>query len=323
MTSGTAAARPPRATERQKAADRGAVRRALLEWYDRSRRRLAFRGSSDPYAVLVSEVMLQQTQVARVEPAWRAFIARFPTLADLAAAPTGEVLRAWAGLGYNRRAVNLSRAARVIVAEHDGAVPDTAGSLERLPGIGPYTARAVAAIAFRRPVAPVDTNARRVVGRLVAGSGHRSDPAPPLPPGELQRAADELVDRARPADWAHAVMDLGSALCRPRPACADCPLRPHCRYAARASLLESRTGRSGVLPPPRDRLTAARRTFPETRRWLRGRLVERLRQAAPGAWLALPEHLGSHAREAVREAAEELRSEGLLELHEDCARLPG
>ena len=133
------------------------------------RARAAFRATRDPYAVLVSELMAQQTQAARAAEAWTGWMARWPTVRALADAPVADVLRAWAGLGYNRRALSLHRAAQAIVAEHGGVVPATVAVLEALPGVGPYTARAVAAIAFGIPVGAVDVNVRRVLGRIAAG----------------------------------------------------------------------------------------------------------------------------------------------------------
>ena len=153
-----------------------ALRDAILAWYDARGRSLPFRGTTDPYAVLVSEVMAQQTQIARVAAAWSAFMAAFPTIGDLAAASPADVLRAWRGMGYNRRALNLWRAARVVVSEHAGRLPEDVAALERLPGIGPYTARAVAAIAFGSAVGAVDTNVRRVLGRAVGGARTPSRP---------------------------------------------------------------------------------------------------------------------------------------------------
>src|SRR4051812_42072151 len=183
------------------------ARRALLAWYDGQGRTIAFRASRDPYAILVSEVMAQQTQISRVVPAWQAFLARFPTVADLAAAPAADVIRAWRGMGYDRRALNLRRAAERIVQRHDGRIPSGLADLEALPGIGPYTARAVAAIAFGRPVGAVDTNVRRVLGRALRLP---SGPATVGRVRRLQRIADASVDPGRPADWTHALMDLGA-----------------------------------------------------------------------------------------------------------------
>ena len=196
---------------------------AILAWYGRHGRRLPFRATHDPYAVLVSEAMAQQTQAARAGEAWTRFMARFPTPASLAAATPADVLREWQGLGYNRRAINLQRAARRIVELHGGRVPADVRALEALPGVGPYTARAVAAIAFGQPVGAVDTNVRRVLGRIAA-----SEPAA-IPARELQRLADAVVPPGRAADWTHAVMDIGATVCRPRrPDCPTCPARPWC-----------------------------------------------------------------------------------------------
>ena len=153
---------------------------AILAWYDARGRALPFRGQRDPYAILVSEVMAQQTQISRVSEQWATFMATFPTVESLADAPTADVLRAWRGLGYNRRALNLQRAARVIVSEHGGTVPSSLDDLLRLPGVGPYTARAVAALAFGQAVGPVDTNVRRVLGRLVRADGATSARGAPI-----------------------------------------------------------------------------------------------------------------------------------------------
>ncbi len=185
-----------------------ALRNAILAWFEVAGRQLAFRATRDPYAILVSELMAQQTQAARAAEAWSAWMTRFPTVQALAAAPAADVLRAWAGLGYNRRAIHLHRAAKAIVAEHGGSVPDSVEGLQRLPGVGPYTARAVAAIAFGLPVGAVDTNVRRVLGRIAAGG------AEALAPAELQALADAVVPPDRAGDWTHALMDVGAGLCR-------------------------------------------------------------------------------------------------------------
>ena len=253
--------------------------------------------------------MAQQTQVARAAAAWRPFIDRFPAPSVLADAPPAEAIRAWAGLGYNRRAINLRRAAAMIVERHHGRVPDAIDDLEALPGVGAYTARAVASIAFGRPVAAVDTNVRRVVGRIVAG-----DPAA-LTDRALQAAADALVPPDRAADWTHALMDVGATLCRPRrPSCAACPAAGWCRFAARpgasAEAGSPRPGRTAVpsaVPPAS--------AFEATSRWLRGRVVESLRAASPGAWQRFDQPIGSHSRRAVAIAIERLAADGLVERH--------
>ncbi len=306
-----------------------ALQNAVLAWYGRTGRPLAFRSTRDPYPVLVSELMAQQTQADRAAEAWTTWMARFPSVEALAVAPVADVLRAWAGLGYNRRAVYLHRAARLIVAEHGGRVPDTIVALQALPGVGPYTARAVAAIAYGQAVGAVDTNVRRVLGRIVAGG------VDTLAPGPLQALADSVVPPGRAGDWTHALMDVGARLCRPRnPRCADCPARPWCRYAARdrprtqEGTADASAGGSSSRRQPRG--TSPRRpepAFPTTSRWLRGRILARARDAADGAWVPFGQAIGSHEPRAVRTALAALAADGLLDVRDSPdgpeARLPG
>jgi A/G-specific adenine glycosylase len=279
-----------------------AAQKAILAWYADHGRRLAFRGIADPYGVLVSEAMAQQTQAARAAGHWIRFLRRFPTVSDLAAASPADVQRAWQGLGYNRRALALWRTARVIVAEHGGRVPDAVEQLERLPGVGPYTARAVAAIAFGRPVGAVDVNIRRVIGRTVAGG------AEALPAGSLQAVADASIPLGTAREWTYALMDVGATVCRPRaPRCDACPVRPWCRYALQvaagtdAAAAKARTPRRS---PP----------FPSTNRWLRGRILDRLRQAPDDRWVVLDGPIGTHDRDRVLAAARAMSAEGLIEV---------
>jgi len=280
------------------------ARAAVLAWYDASGRALPFRRTRDPWAILVSEVMAQQTQIARVADAWSRFMARFPTPAALAASSPADVLRAWQGMGYDRRAINLRRAAQAIRDEHGGHVPDDIEALQRLPGIGPYTARAIAAIAFGRPVGAVDTNVRRVLGRTLDLEGA----------AVVQTAADASIDRARPGDWTHAVMDVGATVCRPRnPRCDACPLRPWCGFALA-------NGASSVTVTPVRAQTAAP-AFTSTKRWLRGRIVDRLRAAPDGAWTEVDAPIGSHDAVAVGAALDALARDGLVELDGEDRRL--
>jgi A/G-specific adenine glycosylase len=283
-------------------------RAAILTWYDARARALPFRVSRDPWAILVSEAMAQQTQISRVVEKWAPFMTAFPTVEALAAASPADVLRAWQGLGYNRRALNLWRAARTIVEQHGGRVPREVADLERLPGVGPYTARAVAAIAFGRPVGAVDTNVRRVLGRVAGGAEVMSAAA-------LQALADAAVPPDRPADWTHAVMDVGATFCRPRrPDCDACPALAWCRYAAEPP----------SLAPSGDRRPRGPE-FETTSRWLRGRILEQLRSAADGAWTTIADPLGTHGPEAIRDALTALARDGLIELDpadRKIARLP-
>jgi A/G-specific adenine glycosylase len=281
------------------------ARAAVLAWFDARGRALAFRGTRDPYAILVSEVMAQQTQISRVVEAWSRFLERFPTVTALAAASPANVLRAWRGMGYDRRALNLRRAAEVIVAEHDGQVPRDLAVLERLPGIGPYTARAVASIAFGAAVGAVDTNVRRVLGRALGGPDG-------LAPTQVQAAADSSVDPVRPGDWTHAVMDVGATLCRPaRPRCDECPLRPWCQFA-------------GSPAPARSRSRATSRTAPTpfhaTTRWLRGRIVDRLRDVEDASWVAVEAPIGDHDEVAIEAALSALARDGIVELDPGATR---
>ena len=295
-----------------RALDRRALRTAVLGWFAAHGRELAFRtgGRPDPWGILVAEVMAQQTQIARVEERWPAFVAAFPTPEAMAAASPADVIRAWRGLGYNRRALALHRAATAIVAS-GGAVPRDLAGLGALPGVGPYTARAVASVAFGQPVGAVDVNVRRVLGRIVVGDPARISPA------ALQAEADTVVDPRRPGTWTHALMDLGATLCRPvRPACGSCPARPWCTFAARGV---DAAGVGGPAPRPR-RATP----FEGTSRWLRGRLVDRLREAPADAAVDLAGPHGGHSAEAVERALSALAREGLIELDaRGGARLAG
>ncbi|WP_295556370.1 A/G-specific adenine glycosylase [uncultured Hyphomicrobium sp.] len=205
---------------------------ALLDWYDRERRDLPWRSKrgrrSEPYRVWLSEIMLQQTTVKAVIPFYETFLRRWPTIEALAAAELDDVLAAWAGLGYYSRARNLHKCAQAVVAEHGGQFPRTEAGLLDLPGIGPYTAAAIAAIAFGEPATPVDGNIERVVSRLFAVKR-------PLPAAkrEIKRLAETLTPQRRAGDFAQAMMDLGASLCSPKkPSCLMCPLQQDCHAHA-------------------------------------------------------------------------------------------
>ncbi|MEV4608351.1 A/G-specific adenine glycosylase [Neorhizobium sp. LMR1-1-1.1] len=205
----------------------------LLSWYDRHHRELPWRVSpsaatagkrADPYHVWLSEVMLQQTTVQAVKPYFTKFLERWPKVTDLAAAPSEDVMAAWAGLGYYARARNLKKCAEAVANDHHGIFPDTEEGLRALPGIGDYTSAAVAAIAFNRPSAVMDGNVERVISRLYAIDA----PLPGSKP-EMKARVRELTPTDRPGDFAQAMMDLGATICTPkRPACALCPFRDDC-----------------------------------------------------------------------------------------------
>lgn len=204
-----------------------AVRRKLLRWYDKNRRDLPWRRSRDPYAIWIAETMLQQTQVKTVLPYYQRFLERLPNYASLARAPLERVLRLWAGLGYYRRAENLRTAARQIMREHGGRLPEDYRQLRALAGIGDYTAGAILSIAFGKNYPAVDGNVRRVLGRCFS---IRSEAA-------LRVAATKLVAGARPGDFNQALMELGATACTPKaPSCAACPVNRHCASRSRRRL---------------------------------------------------------------------------------------
>ena len=242
---------------------------ALTDWYDDHARELPWRAADrTPWGVLVSEVMLQQTPVARVEPVWRAWLARWPEPADLAGADVAQVLRAWGGLGYPRRALRLHAAACAVVERHAGQVPDDEAALLALPGVGAYTAAAVRAFAFGRRAVVLDTNVRRVLARALGGQA--------LPPPHLTVAESATADALLPADDATAartvaaLMELGALVCTARaPRCAECPLRATCAWLA------------DDRPPDAHAQQRRRQPWQGTDRQARGRVLAALR-AAPG-----------------------------------------
>ncbi|MFZ5624549.1 MAG: A/G-specific adenine glycosylase [Gemmatimonadota bacterium] len=211
--------------------DARSFRSALLRWFRRHGRDLPWRRTRDPYQVLVSEFMLQQTQVARVAAYYPRFLDRYPTIRDLAAASPAQVREAWAGLGYYRRAANLHRLAQRVVAEYDGRIPDDPEQLIRLPGVGRYTAGAVASFAFERPAPAVDTNVARVLRRAfhpraTGAAGER----------RLWATAAALLPRKGADAWAfnQAIMELGALICTARVArCGECPVRTECKTGRR------------------------------------------------------------------------------------------
>jgi A/G-specific adenine glycosylase len=238
----------------------------ILGWYEANARDLPWRApDATPWGVLVSEIMLQQTPVSRVLPVWDAWMTRWPTPAALAAEPSGEAVRAWGRLGYPRRALRLHESARAITERHAGEVPSSHADLLALPGIGAYTAAAVASFAFGQRHAVLDTNVRRVLARLVSGDEY--------PPKSLTKAEAELAERLLPVDpataarWAVAAMELGALVCTARtPRCADCPVFDRCAWQL--------AGRPAYDGPPR-----RGQTYAGTDRQCRGRILAVLRDA--------------------------------------------
>lgn len=264
---------------------------ALAGWYGRDGRDLPWRRTSDPWPILVSEMMLQQTPVSRVIPVYETFVSSFPTPADMAASEPARVLMMWAGLGYLRRAMNLWRASRIVAAE---GWPVTTHGLESLPGVGPYTAAAVASFAFGEPVPAVDTNLRRVLSRWEGL---------PLEGSALLEAAHDRLDRRDPARWNHTMMDLGALLCRPRsPDCGRCPVAEWCADP-------------GVYtPPPRQTPYAG------SHRQARAAVLKLVAADGPIPHPALADRLGMDA-DRVEAAVANLLSERMLEAVEGAVQI--
>ena len=280
---------------------------------------------------MVAEFMLQQTGVGRVLPVYASFLQRFSTLEVLAEASTSDVIRAWSGMGYNRRAINLQRAARVIVEEHGGGVPRDPRVLETLPGIGRYTAAAIACFAFRRPVPVMDTNIRRVLGRLLVG--HSDVDAET---GWALAEAAVPGDGERASSWHQALMDLGATVCSARrPKCDECPVNDLCAARPLFDGADSPTIRYAVLPETMPTLRVSERPRPTQQGWIgttryyRGRIVEALRNHANVA-MGLGE-LGPQVRDDytptehgdwLRGLLGGLERDGLVVLNGDGVRLP-
>jgi A/G-specific adenine glycosylase len=237
--------------------------------------------------------MLQQTQAPRVEPIFERFLGSFPDVRALADASRADVLRAWAGLGYNRRAVALHEAARAIVREHRGRVPRNADALVRLPGVGPYTAAAVASIGFGDPVAALDGNVRRVVARAIRGAEPDE-----VPLSDLASDAQAWLDPSAPGEWNQALMDVGRLHCRPAPRCEGCPIAAGCRFRD--------AGRPGRPSRPRQS------RFEGSPRQVRGAVVRELRSVRSASAEALAERTG-HTAAAVATATAALATDGIVE----------
>ena len=277
--------------------DPPAMRAALLAWYDASGRTLPWRARPedraagarpDPYAVWLSEIMLQQTTVAHAAPYWRAFLERWPSVHDLAAAPRDDVLAAWAGLGYYARARNLHKCAGVVSQERDGVFPSDLEGLRALPGVGDYTANAIRAVAFDEPASVVDGNVERVITRLTALET-------PLPKAKAQikAIAADLADPARPGDYAQALMDLGATVCTPKsPDCAACPWSFWCQ--ARAAGAESRYPLKEKKRPKPVRRGACFHVLKDGALWLRRRpetgLLGAMMELPGTGWGAAPDN---------------------------------
>jgi A/G-specific adenine glycosylase len=277
-----------------------AVQQALIAWYAQHGRDLPWRRTRDAYAILVAEVMLQQTQVDRVVPRWLHWLEQFPTLNDLAAASRADVIRAWRGLGYNLRAVRLHEIAHEVVAHHGGELPRALDGLLKLPGVGRYTAGAIACFAYEQPVSMVDTNVQRVLGRVFLVDADRV---------RIQCVADRVLPAADAYSWNQALMDLGATLCRAeRPLCLVCPLLRECHAA--------RLGVEGEVRARKPRQPS----FKGSTRFHRGRIIDAVRQRSSVDPRALATELHVDL-EVLEKLIEGLVRDGLLRRFDDAIQL--
>jgi A/G-specific adenine glycosylase len=294
---------------------------SLLDWYRvHGRAHLPWRQTRDPYRIVVSEFMLQQTQVDRVIPLYEAFVAAFPDFATLAAADAGDAVRLWRGLGYNSRAMRLHALARAVVERHGGALPSDREALLALPGIGPYTASAVRAFAFELDDVALDTNIRRIAHRTGFGLEHPSLATD----AELDARARAALEPGTAHDWNSAMMDVGATICTARaPKCLLCPLRPGCVAAPVDAAQLAERARGANRRSPQESIP-----FERTTRFLRGRIIDRLRDVPRGDALELDELIASLAAiipadriAEIPRVAATLERDGMIERIEQSLRL--
>jgi A/G-specific adenine glycosylase len=302
----------------------------LLQWYTIEYRDLPWRSTHDPYAILVSEMMLQQTQVYRVLPKYQQFLAAFPTLADLAAAPTADVISNWVPLGYNMRAVRLQSIARQVMAEYGGRIPDFIEELLKLKGVGRYTAGAIACFAYMKQVATVDTNINRVLHRIFLGLEY---PEPKLTNEQMLSLAEQVLPDGKAYEWNQALMDLGATICTSsNPQCARCPLHEVCN--AYTEMLNYSLFPSGAVLRQLRKVAEKKETyqsqpFTSTNRYFRGRIVDHLRSLPAGQRIPLTT-LGPKIKQEFRDddltwlqqLVDRLAKDGLVDYAEDGVRLP-
>ncbi len=306
------------------------VHAALLQWYRAHQRDLPWRSTADAYAILVSEIMLQQTQVERVLPKYHQFLAAFPTLADLAAAPTADVITVWASLGYNSRAVRLQSIARQVIADFGGQIPASVDELLQLKGIGPYTAGAIACFAYHQQVATVDTNIYRVLHRIFLGLEH---PEPRITSEHMFTFAEQVLPPGEAYNWNQALMDLGATICTSaNPQCARCPLQEQCqayRDMSQYSLFPGGTVLRQLRKVAEPKGSYEAKPFTSTSRYFRGRIIDHLRSLTPDQRVTLAE-LGPILKSDYSEAdsawllklVQALAKDGLLDFQADGIRLP-
>ena len=310
------------------------VHSSLLRWYAAEQRDLPWRSTDDAYAILVSEIMLQQTQVERVLPKYQQFLAAFPTLADLAAASTAEVISVWVPLGYNRRAVSLQSIARQVMAEYEGRIPESIDELLKLKGVGRYTAGAIACFAYHKQVATVDTNIRRVLQRIFLGLEHSE---PKLNDVQALALAEQVLPVGEAYNWNQALMDLGATVCTSsNPQCVRCPLQENC--CAFAEMSQHSLFPSGMVLRQLRKVAEKEanyqgknqaQPFTSTNRYFRGRIVDFLRTLPASERIPLAD-LGRQIKPTfcdddlpwLQKIVDGLVKDGLLDCAGNGVRLP-
>ncbi len=306
------------------------VQLSLLKWYAHEQRDLPWRMTNDPYEILVSEVMLQQTQVDRVLPKYKQFLSAFPTLADLANAPTAEVISVWVPLGYNRRAISLQSIARQVIAEYEGHIPESIDELLKLKGIGRYTAGAIACFAYHKHVATVDTNIRRVLHRIFLGL---EQPDQKVNDNQMLLLAEQVLPEGQAYNWNQSLMDLGATICTSNDTrCGICPLQQSCQaYAemSQYSLFPSGAVLRQMRKVAEKKSGYQTQPFTSSNRYFRGRIVDFLRSAPANQRMPL-EVVGAQIKPGfsdddnawLQQIINGLVKDGLLDATEDGVRLP-
>jgi A/G-specific adenine glycosylase len=283
------------------------IRTRVFAWYQKHRRILPWRETRDPYRILVSEVMLQQTQVDRVLPKYHEFLQQFPSVRALANAKTADVITVWKGLGYNRRALFLQKTAQAVMAQHNGVFPKDITLLKRLPGIGEYTARAILAFAHGEAVAVLDTNHRRFYQRVFFGMRIKQDK-------DLLRHAETIVPKKHAYDWNQALMDFGSLVCLTRkPTCDACPIQKYCKAYPTIQISKKTKKRESKKP-----LTP----FRETDRFFRGRLLDILREEGRTTAKKFQARYPELSNERLIRLVEGLSKDGLVVMQKEGILLP-
>ena len=265
------------------------IQNEVLRWYDINKRDLPWRKTTDPYKILLSEIMLQQTQVPRVIEKYNQFLAKYPTVNDFANAPTSHILALWSGLGYNRRALNLQKAIQTINTDYKGIVPDNLIELQKLKGIGPYTASAILSFAFNKDVVVLDINIKRIYSRFLGTTNVK----------QIEKFAEEIIPKEQSRNWHNALMDIGTIHCRPLPTCTNCPFSHSCKWKTDNSRIEILAGKQS--------------TFLGSPRYYRGTILKELtkqKQAEKNLLGLFP--LKLQKKRKVEEALNALEKEGFI-----------